>query len=90
MDGDREHLLDSEVPPGEDFPEGFPLNVRHLDTDPFLRWEKLKSGNCLAKLCLCRIQKEEPETWSASVPEGPVLISLFALEFRVNPWAQNP
>merc|ERR1719400_2276880 len=35
VDGnDREHLLDSEVPPSEDFPEGFPLNVRHLDTDP--------------------------------------------------------
>ena len=78
MDGDREHLLDSEVPPGEDFPEGFPLNVRHLDTDPFLRWEKklkIKSGNL--KFCLCRIQKDEPETWSASVPEGPFLI--FAL-----------
>ena len=26
-----------QVPPGEEFPEGFPLNVRHLDTDPFLR-----------------------------------------------------
>jgi A-kinase anchor protein 13 len=53
VDGDRENLLDSELPPGEDFPEGFPLSVRHLDTDPFLR-----------------IQKEEPETWSASVPDG--------------------
>ena len=53
VDGDREHLLDSELPPGEEFPEGFPVSVRHLDTDPFLR-----------------IQKEEPDTWSASVPEG--------------------
>ena len=37
VDGDREHLLDSELPPGEEFPEGFPVSVRQLDTDPFLR-----------------------------------------------------
>ena len=53
MDGDREHLLEAELPPGEELPEGFPSSVRHLDTDPFLR-----------------IQKEEADTWSASVPEG--------------------
>ena len=53
IEGDRENLLDSELLPAEEFPEGFPISLRNLDTDPFLR-----------------IQKEEPETWAASVPEG--------------------
>ena len=53
IEGDRENLLESELLPAEDFPEGFPISLRNLDTDPFLR-----------------IQKEEPETWAASVPEG--------------------
>ena len=55
MDCDRENLLDSELLPASEFPDCFPLSLRHLDTDPFLR-----------------IQREEPETWAASVPEGVV------------------
>ena len=55
MECDRENLLDSELLPAEEFPDSFPLSLRHLDTDPFLR-----------------IQREEPETWAGSVPEGVV------------------
>merc|ERR1719394_878893 len=53
VDGDRENLLDTELLPAEEFPEGFPISLRNLDTDPFLR-----------------IQREEAETWAASVPDG--------------------
>ena len=55
MENDRENLLDSELLPAEEFPDSFPISLRHLDTDPFLR-----------------IQREEPETWAGSVPEGVV------------------
>ena len=37
MDGDRENLLESEVPPSEELPESFPLSLRNLEADPFLR-----------------------------------------------------
>jgi len=37
VDGDKENLLESEILPGEEFPESFPLSFRNLDTDPFLR-----------------------------------------------------
>ena len=53
VDGDRENLLDTELLPAEEFPEGFPISMRNLDTDPFLR-----------------IQREEADTWAASVPDG--------------------
>ena len=55
VENDRENLLDSELLPAEEFPDSFPISLRHLDTDPFLR-----------------IQREEPETWAGSVPEGVV------------------
>ena len=53
VDGDRENLLDTELLPAEELPDSFPVSLRNLDTDPFLR-----------------IQREEPETWAATVPEG--------------------
>ena len=37
VDGDRENLLESEIPPSEEFPESFPLSFRNLEADPFLR-----------------------------------------------------
>ena len=37
VDGDRENLLESEVPPSEELPESFPLSLRNLEADPFLR-----------------------------------------------------
>ena len=53
VDGDKENLLDTELLPAEELPDSFPISLRNLETDPFLR-----------------IQREEPETWAASVPEG--------------------
>jgi len=40
VDGDRENLLESEIPPSEEFPESFPLSFRNLEADPFLRLQK--------------------------------------------------
>jgi hypothetical protein len=37
MDGDKENLLEGEIPPGMELPETFPFSLRNLDTDPFLR-----------------------------------------------------
>ena len=37
LDGDKENLLEGEIPPGIELPETFPFSLRNLDTDPFLR-----------------------------------------------------
>jgi hypothetical protein len=37
LDGDKENLLEGEIPPGIELPETFPVSLRNLDTDPFLR-----------------------------------------------------
>ena len=37
LDGDKENLLEGEIPPGMELPETFPVSLRNLDTDPFLR-----------------------------------------------------
>ena len=37
VDGEKENLLESEILPGEEFPESFPVSFRILDTDPYLR-----------------------------------------------------
>lgn len=42
VDCDRENLLDSELLPASEFPDSFPLSLRNLDTDPFLRIQTLE------------------------------------------------
>ena len=42
VDGEKENLLESEILPGEEFPESFPLSFRNLDADPYLRLQVLE------------------------------------------------
>ena len=51
VDGDEDGLLDGEVPPGEELPQAFSLNLKNLDVDPFLRLQVIYlstiQGKCM-------------------------------------------
>ncbi len=60
MDGDKENLLEGEIPPGMELPETFPFSLRNLDTDPFLRIQVRGILSSWILLVTCEIVSSTP------------------------------